>query len=89
VVDKNNVVKSRNIAIAGRMPDLYVLKAAFQKTDKILLEGVQKVKDDDKIEYEFQEPKEVYFKPAIKSRIVIQLKKYSMFNKFIQGRSCR
>jgi membrane fusion protein (multidrug efflux system) len=59
VVDKNNVVKSRNIAIRGQMPDLYVVESGISETDRILLEGVQKVKDNDKINYEYQVPQEV------------------------------
>lgn len=59
VVDKNNVVQSREIKISGGMPDLYVIKSGLTKEDKILLEGVQKVKDGDKIAFEFQQPEEV------------------------------
>lgn len=59
VIDKNGVVKSRNITISGDMPDLYVIKSGLVETDKILLEGVQKVKDDEKIKYEFLEPVKV------------------------------
>ncbi|MBW4361526.1 efflux RND transporter periplasmic adaptor subunit [Flavobacterium taihuense] len=59
VVDKNNVVKSKEITIAGSMPDIYVVKSGITKNDKILLEGVQKVNDDDKIEYTYQKPEEV------------------------------
>lgn len=59
VVDKNNVVRSRNITITGEMPDLYVVASGLTDKDRILLEGVQKVKDDDKIRYEFQQPQEV------------------------------
>jgi membrane fusion protein, multidrug efflux system len=59
VVDKNNVVKSREIVITGTMPDLYVIKSGLSSSDKILLEGVQKVKDDDKIEYIYQKPADV------------------------------
>jgi membrane fusion protein (multidrug efflux system) len=59
VVDKNNVVKSKEITITGEMPDLYVVKSGITTTDKILLEGVQKVKDDDKIQYDFEKPEEV------------------------------
>ncbi len=59
VVDKNNVVRSRNIAVTGEMPDLYVVANGISETDKILLEGVQKVKDDDKINYEYQAPNAV------------------------------
>lgn len=59
VVDKNNVVKSRNITIAGQLPDLYVVGSGLSDNEKILLEGVQKVKDDDKITVDFQKPAEV------------------------------
>jgi membrane fusion protein (multidrug efflux system) len=58
-VDKNNVVESRNIIIRGEMPDLYVVESGLSEGDKILLEGVQKVKDDDKIKYEYEKPEEV------------------------------
>ena len=59
VVNKNNVVASRNITIRGEMPDLYVVESGLSEGDKILLEGVQKVKDDDKIKYEYEKPEEV------------------------------
>ena len=59
VVDKKNVVKSREITITGAMTDLYVIKSGITANDKILLEGVQKAKDDDKIKYEYQKPKDV------------------------------
>jgi membrane fusion protein (multidrug efflux system) len=56
VVNKNNVVQSKEIEITGEMTDLYVVKSGLTVSDKILLEGVQKVKEDDKIKYEFQKP---------------------------------
>ncbi|AIG29746.1 efflux RND transporter periplasmic adaptor subunit [Flavobacterium psychrophilum] len=59
VIDKNNIVKSREITITGEMTDLYVVKSGISATDKILLEGVQKVKDDDKIVYDFEKPETV------------------------------
>lgn len=59
VVDNNNVVKSREIAVKGEMPDLYVVESGIEANDKILLEGVQNVKDDEKIKYEFQKPEDV------------------------------
>ena len=59
VIDKNGVLKSRAIVIKGSMPDLYVIESGLDDTDKILLEGVQKVKDDDKITYDFKAPQEV------------------------------
>ena len=59
VVDKNGLLKSRAITIKGSMPDLYVIESGLEVSDRILLEGVQKVKEDDKITYEFKTPREV------------------------------
>lgn len=59
VIDKNNVVHSKLINIINRMTDLYIVGSGISVEDKILLEGVQKVKDDDKVEYEFKKPAEV------------------------------
>lgn len=59
VVDKNGVVRSKNITIASEMPDLYVVASGLSENDKILLEGVQTVKDDDKIKYSYLAPNEV------------------------------
>jgi len=59
VVDKNNVVTSKEITITGEIPDLYVVSSGLTENDKILLEGVQKVKDNDKIKFEFLAPQKV------------------------------
>ncbi|WP_264563978.1 efflux RND transporter periplasmic adaptor subunit [Flavobacterium sp. N3904] len=59
VLDNKNVVRSREITIAGSMPDLYVVKSGITQNDKILLEGVQKVKDDEVIKYDYQKPEDV------------------------------
>jgi membrane fusion protein (multidrug efflux system) len=59
VVDKNNVVSSKEITITGEIPDLYVVASGITENDKILLEGVQKVKDDEKIKFGYIAPQEV------------------------------
>jgi membrane fusion protein (multidrug efflux system) len=59
VVDKNNVIKSREITIKGEMPDLYVVDAGITADDKILLDGIQKANDNDKIKFDYINPKEV------------------------------
>lgn len=59
VIDKNGTAKSRNIKIAYELPDLYVVSSGISKGDQILLEGVQKVKDDQKVKTKFQDPKKV------------------------------
>jgi membrane fusion protein (multidrug efflux system) len=59
VIDKNNTVVSRNITIAGRLPDVFIVGSGLAENEKIVLEGVQRVKDGDKIEYELLQPHEV------------------------------
>jgi membrane fusion protein (multidrug efflux system) len=60
VVDDQNVIHQREIDIAGEMPDLYILKGGVGPQDKIMLEGIRKVRDNEKIEkYTFEDPKEV------------------------------
>lgn len=59
VVDKDNIVHQQEIAVASEMPDLYILKGGLSPDDKILLEGIRKVKDGDKIEYTYEDPKKV------------------------------
>jgi membrane fusion protein, multidrug efflux system len=59
VVDKNNKLKSREITITGELPDLYVVRSGLSADDKILLDGVQKAKDDDKISSVYKKPADV------------------------------
>jgi membrane fusion protein (multidrug efflux system) len=59
VVDAHNVIHSKLITIRGRMPDLFVIDNGLEEGDKILLEGIQKVKEEDRIQYEFVSPEEV------------------------------
>lgn len=59
VIDKNGVAKSKNIKVAYELPDIYVVASGLSGGDKILLEGVQKVKDDQKVKVKFQDPKKV------------------------------
>jgi len=59
VVNKNDVLQSKEITITGEIPDLYVVASGITADDKILVEGVQKVKDDEKIKYEYVSPKKI------------------------------
>ena len=49
VVDKSGKISSRSITVTGQMPDLYIVSAGLDEKDRILLEGVQNVKEDNKI----------------------------------------
>lgn len=55
-VDENNVVRSRQIVIGEELPHIYVVKEGLAENDKILLEGLRKVSDKDKIVFEYVQP---------------------------------
>ena len=59
VVGKDGVARSKNIKVSYELPDIYVVSEGLDVGDKILLEGVQKVKDDQKVETKFQDPRKV------------------------------
>jgi membrane fusion protein, multidrug efflux system len=59
VIDDKGIAKTRVVKVRQRLEQLYILESGLAPTDKILLEGVQSVKDDDKIEYKLIAAKEV------------------------------
>lgn len=59
VVKADNTVHSREITIAAEMPDLFIIKGGLKKNEKILLEGIRKVRDGDHIRFNYQDPKTV------------------------------
>jgi len=59
VVDEKNVVHSRPITIAAEMPQVFAVESGLEEGDKILIDGLRKVRDGAKIEIDYQEPAEV------------------------------
>ena len=59
VVDKNNTIKSREITVAAEMPHLFVVKSGLSKDDKILLEGLRLVRENEKIHPKFMQPEKM------------------------------
>lgn len=59
VVDENDVIRQRQITIAEELPHLYIIHDGITETDKVLLEGLRKVRDGEKIEVGFQNPEKV------------------------------
>ena len=53
VVDEHNKLKAKQIIIAHEMPHVYVVASGLNATDKILAEGLGKVKNDEIIKYRF------------------------------------
>ncbi len=60
VVDKDNIIRQREITIAAELPDLYIIASGVTENEKIMLEGIRKVRDEEKIgEYTFEDMKTV------------------------------
>lgn len=58
-VDDGGVVHSREIAVAAELPHLFVVAESLDGSEKILLDGLRKVRDGDTIERAYQEPAKV------------------------------
>ncbi|NEU69641.1 efflux RND transporter periplasmic adaptor subunit [Spirosoma agri] len=59
VIDKDSKVRSREITIAAEMPHIFVVRSGLNQDDKILLEGLRQVKENEKIQYKFVQPASV------------------------------
>jgi len=59
VIDKDNIVRSRQITVGTEMPHIYVVIEGLSENDKILVEGLRKVKNNQEISYEFYEQQKI------------------------------
>ncbi|MBO3271534.1 MULTISPECIES: efflux RND transporter periplasmic adaptor subunit [Hymenobacter] len=59
VVDKDKHVHQREVTVGSEMPDLYIITDGLKPDDRIMLEGIRKVKDGEKIKYEYEKPEKV------------------------------
>ncbi len=59
VIDKDSKVRTREITLAAELPNIYAVKAGLSEGDKILLEGLRQVKENEKINYQVLDPKNV------------------------------
>jgi membrane fusion protein (multidrug efflux system) len=62
VIDKNNEVHAKEITIASEIQDLYIIKTGVTVKDKILVEGIRNVKENQKIKYTYENPKNLISK---------------------------
>lgn len=60
VVDKDHVIHQRQITIAEELPHLFILKDGLHDGEHILLDGLRKVRDGQKIEPNLQTPEKVF-----------------------------
>ncbi len=58
VIDENETVQAREVTIGAELPHLYQITDGLNEKDRILLEGLRKVRNGDKIDVEFIEPSE-------------------------------
>lgn len=59
VIDKDNTVRSREITVVAELPHIFMVGSGLQPTDKILLEGLRQVEENEKIEYAIAKPDSV------------------------------
>lgn len=59
VIDKDKKAKLTAITVSAEMPDLFVISEGLTGSEHILLEGLNKVKENQKIDYQFVDAKKV------------------------------
>ncbi|MFI1772246.1 efflux RND transporter periplasmic adaptor subunit [Thalassobellus citreus] len=67
VVGKDHVVRQREITVGGELPNIFIVDKGLTQNDQILLEGIRMVKDQEKIETKFENPKSVLSHLAIQA----------------------
>lgn len=58
VVDAKNIVRSREVKIKAELPHVYAVEGVAEN-EKVLIEGLRKVRENQKIEYTFLPPSKV------------------------------
>lgn len=56
VIGDDNIVRSRQISVAAELPHLFVVDGGLEENDKILLEGLRLVRENQEISYDFVQP---------------------------------
>jgi membrane fusion protein (multidrug efflux system) len=59
VVGADGVAHQRPISVAHEKDDVFVVASGLEATDRIVLDGIRQVRDGERLECEFHEPKEV------------------------------
>ncbi|WP_449387535.1 efflux RND transporter periplasmic adaptor subunit [Chryseobacterium lineare] len=59
VITKDNKVKAREIKIAAELPHVYVVASGLGKNERILLDGLRLVQENQKITSKYQKPEKV------------------------------
>ena len=59
IVDKDNIVRQKEITIGAELPHLFVVSKGLSENDTVLLEGIRMVKNNEKIHTKFLKPNKV------------------------------
>ncbi|CAG5000751.1 Efflux pump periplasmic linker BepF [Dyadobacter sp. CECT 9275] len=59
VLDKDGKIRSREIKVGAELPHIFVVSSGLKPSDKILLEGLRQVQENEKIHYTFVKPDSV------------------------------
>ncbi|MCB9664136.1 MAG: efflux RND transporter periplasmic adaptor subunit, partial [Alphaproteobacteria bacterium] len=62
VVDEEGVAHLREITVAEELPHLYVVGEGLTEDDRVLVEGLRKVRDGHEVATRFEAPEEVFAK---------------------------
>lgn len=60
VVDENGTVSSREITTGAEIPHIYQVISGLNEKDRIIFEGLRKVKNGQKVEFEFHEQTQLW-----------------------------
>lgn len=60
VVDQAGAVHTRPITVSAELPNVYVVSSGLDESDRVLLDGLRKVRDGDVIEPAWQAPLDVF-----------------------------
>jgi membrane fusion protein (multidrug efflux system) len=60
VLDEKGVVRSRPITVSAELPQVYVVGSGLSEGDRILVDGLRKVRDGASIEADYRAPADVF-----------------------------
>ena len=59
IVDETNTLRSTEITVAHEIPHLFIVSEGLKPTDKVLIDGLRKVKNNQTIKHEFLDQRDI------------------------------
>ena len=59
VLDAKNIIHDREVKVLAEVPYLFIISSGLKENERILLEGLGKVRAGDKIQFNYQTPADV------------------------------